>query len=229
MITPRLECILNHVSGRVVADIGCDHAYIPIRLIADGRAERVIASDLNEGPLNIARSNIAKNGFSDKIETRLGGGLSVLSPGEADMIIIAGMGGEMIEKMLRADEGTARKSKLLLQPMNSQYELRKFLILNGYNITAEDMALEGFKVYNIIEAESGHRPPFENEFDYQIPPYLYGHRYFKNLYDKKKREFERIVHGLEGAAKHDGDKYELYKYFLKELNEIEGKRNCRID
>ena len=105
--------------------------------------------------------------------------------------------------------------------MNSQYELRKFLILNGYAITGEDIALEGFKVYNVIEAEAGSYTPFENEFDYQIPPYLYGHKYFKNLYEKKKREFEKIVHGLENAGNYDAEKYELYKYFLEELNKIE--------
>ena len=222
MIPPILECIVNHARGRTIADIGCDHAYVPVRLIQDMRAEYVIASDLNEGPLNIARQNIEKYGLSGKIKTRLGGGLSVLEPNEADVIIIAGMGGEIIERILRADTEIAKKSKLILQPMNSQYELRKYLISNGYKITAEDMALEGFKVYNIIEAEAGYQPPFENEFDYQIPPYLYGHRYFKNLYDKKKREFEKIVYGLENAENRDEGKYELYKYFLKELNGIEG-------
>ncbi len=222
MLTPRLECIVGRVRAKAAADIGCDHAYVPIRLIEDGRAERVIAADMNAGPLGIARENIGRRGLTDRIETRLGEGLSVLSPGEADVIIIAGMGGEMIETILRRDEETAKRARLVLQPMNSQYELRKFLILNGYEITAEDIAVEGYKVYNIIEAREGRRPPFENEFDYQIPPYLYGHRYFKNLYDKKKREFEKIVHGLEGAADHNKDKHDLYKYFLKELNGIEG-------
>ena len=222
MITPRLECIINHTRGRVIADIGCDHAYVPVRLIQDNRAEHVIAADLNEGPLNIAGQNIEKYGLSEKIETRLGNGLSVLSRDEADVIIIAGMGGEIIERILRADEDIAKGAKLILQPMNSQYELRKFLISNGYKIIAEDMALEGFKVYNVLEVEAGCGPPFENEFDYQIPPYLYGHRYFKNLYEKKKREFEKIVHGLEHAENCDEEKFELYKYFLKELNGIEG-------
>ena len=222
MITPRLECIINHASGNIIADIGCDHAYVPIRLIQDERACRVIASDLNAGPLNIAKQNIEKYELSEKIETRLGGGLSVLSPGEADTIIIAGMGGEIIEKILRADDEIAKKSRLILQPMNSQYELRKFLISNGYKIITEDMALEGFKVYNILEVESGFQEKFENEFEYQLPPYLYGHRYFKNLYDKKKREFEKIVYGLENTKNRDNEKYNLYKYFLKELNKIEG-------
>ena len=219
MVTPRLECIINHTRGSVIADIGCDHAYVPIRLIQDKRADRVIASDLNEGPLNIAKQNIEKYELSEKIETRLGSGLSILSPGEADVIIIAGMGGEMIEKILKCDNKIAKKSRLILQPMNSQYELRKFLISNGYKIISEDMALEGFKIYNIIEAEAGYQSPFENEFDYQIPPYLYGHKYFKNLYDKKKREFDKIVRGLENT--NNREKYNLYKYFLEELNKIE--------
>lgn len=220
MITPRLECIINHVSARIAADIGCDHAYVPIRLIQEKRAEYVIASDLNEGPLNIARSNIEKYGLCDKIETRLGEGLSVISPEEADTVIIAGMGGEIIEQIIRADYDISIKSKLILQPMNSQYELRKYLISSGFKITDEDIAIEGFKVYNILEVTAGHQTPYENEIDYQLPPCLYSHKYFKNLYEKKEREFLKIVNGLENSNNFDEEKYNLYKYFLKELKNI---------
>lgn len=220
MITPRLNCIINHVSAKTVADIGCDHAYIPIRLIQDNRAEYVIAADLNEGPLKIAQMNIEKYNLSDKIETRLGSGLSILLENEADTIIIAGMGGEIIEKIIRDDILIAKASRLLLQPMNSQYELRKYLVSNGFKIDCEDLALEGFKVYNIMEVSKGYSEPYQNEIDYQLPPSLYGHKYFKNLYDKKEREFSRIVNGLSCAKNFDDEKYQTYKHFLKELKNI---------
>lgn len=222
MITPRLQCIIDHISGKTAADIGTDHAYIPIKLIEDGICERVIASDIKEGPLEIAKQNIEKYNLSDKIETRLGGGLSPLKKGEADTIIIAGMGGEMIEAILRDDDETAKEANLLiLQPMNSQYELRNYLIHNGYCITDEDIATEGFKVYNIIIATTEHQDEFENDIEYHIPKYLKKHRYFKNLYDKKKREFIKVINGLENSKDTDTEKLEKYKFWLKELQKYE--------
>ena len=220
MITPRLECIISHVDGKTAADIGTDHAYVPIRLIQDNRAEHVIASDLNKGPLKIAAANIEKYGLSDKIETRLGSGLSVIEEKEADTIIIAGMGGEIITKIISDNKNTALSSKLILQPMNSQYELRKYLILNGFKILSEDIAAEGFKVYNLLEVCKGYQKPLKNEIEYQLPSYLTGHKYFKNLYEKKEREFKKIVSGLEEAAEFDEKKYNLYKYFLEEMQNI---------
>ena len=94
MITPRLKAIINNVTCPKIADIGTDHAYIPIFLTEKNLADKIIATDINEGPLNVARENIDKKGLN--IETRLGGGLSVITAGEIDEIIIAGMGGILI-------------------------------------------------------------------------------------------------------------------------------------
>ncbi len=224
MITPRLKCIADHTHGKVTADIGTDHAYIPIKLAEDGVCEKIIASDIKEGPLEIARQNIKKHGLEDKIETRLGGGLSILNENEADTIIIAGMGGEMIESILKEGEKIAKAASLLvLQPMNSQCELRKYLINSGYIITGEDIAIEGFKVYNILTARAGKQNRFKTEIEYHIPEYLKNHKYFKNLYEKKKREFIKVITGLENSKDTDTEKLEKYKSLLKELNEYEGK------
>lgn len=222
MITPRLQCIIDHTTGKIVADIGTDHAYIPIKLIEDNIAEKVIASDIKEGPVKIAKQNIIKNNLEKKIEVRLGGGLSVLGQNEADTIIIAGMGGEMIEKILRDDEDIAKSvNMLILQPMNSQYELRKFLINNGYIIVNEDIAVEGFKVYNILTVKEGYQDKFKNDIEYHIPKYLCSHKYFKNLYDKKKREFVKVITGLENSKDVEEEKLDKYKFWLKELEKYE--------
>ena len=182
MLTPRLNCIINYVNSAVAADIGTDHAYIPIELIRSGRAKRVIASDIKKGPLKIAEGNIIKYGLSDKIETRLGSGISVLSRGEADTIIIAGMGGELICEILKADLAKARESKLIIQPMNAQYELRRFLIENGFTIEKEDIENEKHRVYNIMVVKNGSQKPFGKDIDYHIPAYLYNHPKFNLLY-----------------------------------------------
>lgn len=127
----------------------------------------------------------------------------------------------MIETILRNNEETARASLLILQPMNSQYELRKYLLHNEYSIIDEDIAIEGFKVYNIIIVKSGSQKKFEYDIEYHIPKYLINHKYFKNLYDKKKREFIKVITGLENSKETDINKLEKYKFWLKELEKYE--------
>lgn len=207
--------IASHVKGKTAADIGTDHAYVPIAVAH--RASRLIASDVKAGPVEIARANIVKNGLSDKIEVRMGSGLSVLSPGETEDIIIAGMGGELIIDILKADEEAARASRLILQPMNDQYELRHYLIENGYRITGEDIAVEGFKVYNLITAVSGKGEPFERDCDYHLPPYLKEHKNYRALYDKKLRELKRVIDGIEASKDPDAEKLKLYKNWYSDL------------
>ena len=221
MITPRLQCIIDHAAGEVISDIGTDHAYIPIELIETKVAKRVIASDIKEGPLNIARQNIKNHGMENKIEMRLGSGLSVLKNKEAETIIIAGMGGEMIELILKEHEEIAKNALLILQPMNSQYELRKYLIYNGYEITEEDIAVEGFKVYNVLIVKSGSMEKFRRDIEYHVPKYLIKHKYFKNLYEKKHREFVKVISGLENSKETDFEKLNRYKEWLKELEKYE--------
>ena len=82
MITPRLKCIIDHTKGNRIADIGTDHAYIPIYLVKNDLAEYVIAGDVRQGPVDIAKANVEKHKLSDKIEVRLGSGLSVIEKGE---------------------------------------------------------------------------------------------------------------------------------------------------
>lgn len=223
MITPRLKCIIDHTNGAKIADIGTDHAYIPIHLIQNNMAEHIVAGDIRKGPVDIAKANVEKHNLSDKIEVRLGSGLSVLKKGEADTIIIAGMGGQLISEIIDADIEIARECNLVLQPMNAQYELRKYLIENSFKITCEDIAIEGFKVYNVMNVQNGAQDKFENDFEYQLPKYLINHKYFRNLYDKKHREFTKVIHGLENSKDIDKEKLDLYKYWLGELKKYEGK------
>ena len=217
MISERLQCILEYSQAKTVADIGTDHAYIPIELIKTLKAQKAIASDINKGPLDIAKNNICEAGFEDKIETRLGGGLSVLKQGEADLIIIAGMGGELIESIIEADKAVALSSKLIIQPMNEQYELRKYLMSSGFVIEKEDIAVEGFKVYNIMIVKAGDTVPFERDIYYHLPPYLKENKNYGMLYSKKEREFKRVIEGLKKSKEADREKLNKYREWLQEL------------
>ncbi len=144
-LTERLQMIASHVAAdETVADIGTDHGYIPIWLLSEGVTDRVILTDINEGPLRKARKNFQKWLPDIEPELRQGPGLSVLRPGEADVLMIAGMGGILISRILEADPeivGTA--SRLVLQPRNHSFTLRKCLRgLEQFVITKEQIAVE---------------------------------------------------------------------------------------
>lgn len=225
MITPRLDLILKHISGKSVADVGTDHAYIPIRLAQ--RGIKVIATDIRQGPLDMAAAHVKKAGCD--VELRLGPGLDPISAGETEDIVIAGMGGEMIIKILTADEEKAKSATLILQPMNSQYELRQFLYRNGYDILCEDLAIEGFKVYNLIvaKASSSQKNSCElsntpaDDIDFHLPKELYNHPLFLHLLNKKKREYSRIFSGLSASAGSDQDQLNYAKQTLDSIQSIE--------
>ena len=101
MITLRLQAIIDLVTAKNIADIGTDHAFIPIRLAQDKKINKAIATDKNKGPIEIARGNVIKYGLSDIVELRQGAGLCPITKGEAEQIIIAGMGGALIADIRR--------------------------------------------------------------------------------------------------------------------------------
>lgn len=140
--------------GSVAADIGTDHAKLPIWLVANGIIERAIASDINEGPIERAKSNIEHYGFSDKITAFIGDGLASLTPDMAQDIIIAGMGGELIAAILeRAQWLKDNTYRLILQPMTHPEKLRAWLYDNGFDIIDEKAVLDANKLYTVICAE----------------------------------------------------------------------------
>lgn len=153
-LNPRLRKIAQLVPPNAcTADIGTDHAYIPIVLVKAGVTPRAIASDIKKGPIQRAKTNILSHGLGALVETRLGAGLETLSPSEAEVIIVAGMGGILIADILEASREIVNSAQLLiLQPMTASTELRQYLCENGYEIKAEYLEAEEEKLYNIITA-----------------------------------------------------------------------------
>ena len=135
-----------------VADIGCDHAYLAIHLIENKLAKKVYACDINKGPLKTAQKNINLSGYADKIETILTDGLNEVDKKEPDAVIICGMGGDLIAKIISNSNYTKERSpQLLLQPMTKARKLREYLLTNGYEITDEATVYDG-RIYQIIKA-----------------------------------------------------------------------------
>ena len=153
-LSKRLTAAADMVrAGAVVADVGTDHAYVPIALCLSGRATRAVASDINEGPLARARENITVRGLSDRIDTVLCDGLSAIEPYHPTDVLILGMGGELIARIV-ADAPFLRVSgiRLILQPMTHPEAVRAALCEMGFAIVEETLVFEE-KIYQIFCAE----------------------------------------------------------------------------
>lgn len=139
------------VQGSKVADIGCDHAFIPIYLKKNNIAKKIIASDVRKGPLDIAKRNVASEGLSEFIDVRMGDGLKSIKPGEVDTIVIAGMGGMLIIRILSESPEILNSIRhLVLQPQSDVMEVRRYLDASGWIITEEKMVLDAGKYYVIM-------------------------------------------------------------------------------
>lgn len=146
-------------SGYKLADIGCDHAYLPIWLIREGIIPSALAMDVRKGPLERAEEHVRENGLADRIELRLSDGLEKLSPGEVDCCIIAGMGGPLMERILSAyPEVTASMKEMILQPQSDLPHFRKFLLENGWQIIEERALIEDGKYYFPMKVVPGGIP-----------------------------------------------------------------------
>ena len=161
----RLECIADLVRpGSRLADIGTDHAYLPVALVGSGKCPSALACDVREGPLQNAKKAVEAAGLADRIECRLGDGLSVVGADEADEIVIAGMGGETIVAIMAACPWSGEPGRrYLLQPMTHAEDLRRHLFAAGFEIGQELTVAVGRHTYLIIEAEAAGAPPKTDE------------------------------------------------------------------
>lgn len=168
-LTPRLKMVADLVyEGRTLADIGTDHAYLPSYLILNGRTPSAIAADLRPGPLKNAQATIEQYGLQDRIKTVLSDGLDKLNKGDAQEIVMAGMGGTLMAELLsRADWIKFEDIHLVLQPQTHAEEVREFLISNGFKIIKEDAAKEDERHYIAISAV------FTGDILSVTPGYLY--------------------------------------------------------
>ena len=170
MILPkRLSLIASMVDrGAVVADIGTDHAHLPIYLVNNNVCPSALACDIKESPLESGRQNIVLCHLEDKIQTRLSDGLSNIKSNEADTFTIAGMGGDMIIHILSScpyifDD----KYTLILQPMTKYPTLMGWLFDNGFEILRQECIHEGKHCYTVIKAcFSGEKIPHEPEDEF---------------------------------------------------------------
>lgn len=203
-ISERLKTAAALVSGgKVLADVGTDHGYVPIYLLEQKKIPRAIAMDINRGPLERAKEHIRLYGMEDYIETRLSDGVAALLPGEADSILIAGMGGGLVMHILGDGEAVCRSAgELILQPQSELERVRRFLDAGGYRIETEELVKEEGKYYPMMRV---HYEPVEGK---AVPEkrevfYLYGELLLKSRHpvlleylEKERRLQEEIMKKL---------------------------------
>lgn len=165
-LSNRLQAIASFVSPESnVADIGTDHGYIPVWLAQNGIARKIVAADINKGPLEHAKKTAAEYGVSGKINFRLCSGLAFSDSAEYDTVIIAGMGGELIASILEAAPWTKNGTTLILQPNTKIQDLVEWLITNGFEIRNVMLVKEAGKYYQILVVTAGKSDPIFNEAD----------------------------------------------------------------
>lgn len=173
-ISERLQKIIDWVPMSVtVADIGTDHGFVPISLIRTGKAKRAIASDINEGPLSLAREHIENFGLTEQIELRIGDGLTVLTPGEADTILLTGIGGALMNRILEEGLSVAKSAKtLILSPQSEIPLVRHFLSDFGFKMDDETMIFSDGKFYTILRCHFTGNTDELTETEYEFGPVL---------------------------------------------------------
>lgn len=215
----RLKTIASLVPlGARVCDVGTDHARLPIYLKQNNIAKTIIATDLNEKPLKNAQANILESGVND-ISLRLCDGLSAVNCEEADTVIVAGIGGEVISGILNKCEWIKNTNiSLILQPTTSPEVLRRFLISTGFQIESETPVFENKKIYSVILAKYAGRISEKTESYYyigEIPLNNDGIIYIKKQHGRIL-ECMTALKNIESRK----DEYEFYQNTFKEIEKI---------
>lgn len=218
----RIDNAIRHIPlGSVLADIGCDHGYVLIEGMKQGRILSGIGIEINEGPLAQAKENVFKAGLGQSIQIRKGNGLEPLSlEDRADVCVIGGMGGTLIRDILQGDEKKSHSfRRLILQPMNGEAELRRYLIRNGWSIINEEiLALD--RLYLYLIAEPGYME-IEDEFLYEVGPILAEKTDFgRELYvEENIRRWTHILASIRKGTPVDTTKQEKAEEKLKRWEE----------
>jgi tRNA (adenine22-N1)-methyltransferase len=174
-------------------DIGCDHALLDIYLCDEYKNLKVIASDVHEGALKSAEKNIDKFKMNDRIDLRLGDGLTIVNADEIDTILIAGMGFNTIKRILSNDTKMTNVKKIVIQSNTDVVKLRKFVIRLGFKITRELLVKDNDIIYTIIEFKPGSEK-------YSYEEIYFGPRILDNkddifyeYYSKKLLKYENLL------------------------------------
>lgn len=228
-ISKRLLCCASMVQpGSRVADIGTDHGYLGIYLLQSGAARHVIACDLRKDPLENARRNAKLFGVDGAMELRLSDGLEKILPDEVDTVVMAGMGGDLIQKILSQCPWRTREGlQFILQPQSAGNVLRRWLCEDGFEIQREEPVQDGHFLYTVMDIRQGEPAPLTPGTEYASPALLAsGSPLVGNYLARVENALQETVRGLTNAEK---QRPERLAYFGQALLEIQEMRKNYAD
>lgn len=220
----RLNTLAKMVDGNSrIADIGTDHAYLPIQLVKQGKIDFAIASDIGRGPLANAQKDIMAAGLDQRIETRLGNGLDTIKPTDhIDIVVIAGMGGKLITKILNKAWLEGKKfSTLILEPNIGEEGLRSWLMIHNYCIIQEKLIYEAGHSYELIKAIKQDTINLLTEKELLFGPKILESKN-QVFYQKWQRQLEykqKLVQNLKKANQPNWQRINLLNYQIKLIKE----------
>lgn len=208
----------------LVADIGSDHAYLPIYLVQNLLIPEAIVGEVVKGPFENAKKTVNTYHLEDKISVRLGDGLNILQPeDEVGSITICGMGGVLIADIL--NDGLEKdlipvNARLVLQPNNGEKQLRKLLQKNNYQIMAESILKENKKIYEIIVAEKSNKKVTYTENELTFGPFLIKEKdpIFYEKWEDELKKHQYILSQLEKSK--DKDKMDLFQEKIHQIKKV---------
>lgn len=196
-LSRRLEAVASYVpQGARLADVGSDHAYLPLFLVEQGRIDFAIAGEVVQGPYQSALQNVEQTGQTDKIAVRLANGLAAVElADQVTTVTIAGMGGRLIAEILEAGKDKLGSvERLILQPNNREDDVRHWLVANGFQLVAEEILEENDKIYEILVAEKGNVDLAADQL--RFGPYLLEEQ--SATFQKKwLKELDKLTYALE--------------------------------
>ncbi|MEN0643116.1 tRNA (adenine(22)-N(1))-methyltransferase TrmK [Alkalicoccobacillus gibsonii] len=202
-LSNRLMAVAGYVNHlKSFADIGSDHAYLPSYLCLTNPSIHAVAGEIVEGPFQAARKQVKESKLESRIDVRKGSGLEVIKPHEVEGITIAGMGGALIASIL--EEGKEKLEgvqRLVLQPNNSAWSVRIWLLENKWKLIDEDILIENEKFYEILVAEPGNdqeRYEKDREKKLMLGPHLIKDpsQVFIEKWMSEKQNWERVLKAL---------------------------------
>ncbi|WP_033828394.1 tRNA (adenine(22)-N(1))-methyltransferase [Bacillus andreraoultii] len=240
-LSERLKRVASYIpEDSTLADIGSDHAYLPIYAMQNGLIKEAIAGEVAEGPYNAAKASVEAAGYDKQIDVRKGDGLSVIKNGEKiDCITIAGMGGALISSILEQGKNqltTANVKRLILQPNISANTIRKWFLNNGWELINESILEEDGHIYEILIAERGEPTNPYNKKDMEkeilFGPFLLKEDQafpFIKKWSREYNEWLRVYEQLAKASVSDGitKKKEEIKQFIEWYEEVYPNENSK--
>ncbi len=233
-LKPRILAVAEMVPpGSVVADIGTDHAYLPVFLVLEQGCPRVVAVEKSQQNAAIARETVARFQLEDRVQVRLGDGLQALRESDGiETVVLAGLGGKTICQLLGAvDPDYLRQGprRLVLQPMGESAMLRRWLVAHGFRLVKERLARERKRYYEIMAAEPG-RQKVDDPFMLELGPVLVQEEdpLLVPWLEKKLAHYEQIIQGLKRSGHGDNTaRLRYYQWCRQQVKGVLENVGCR--